>query len=113
MGGGTQGENEIANNLSVASQCCVGITVSWSGATRLAYWNGRLGSTPYNTSKAYCLANGGLNKPSVITWVGNLASANSFDDFYADLDLFKTKLDEDFGVGTWKLILAPVPIVYV
>jgi autotransporter-associated beta strand protein len=112
MGGGTQGENEIANNLSEASRCCVGITVSWAGATRLAYWNGRLGSTSYNTSKAYCMANGGLNKPNVITWVGNLASANSFDDFYDDLNRFKTALDTDFGAGTWKLILAPVPIVY-
>lgn len=112
MGGGTQGENEIANNLSAASQCCVGITVSWAGATRLAYWNGRLGSDPYNTSKAYCMANGGLNKPNVITWVGNLASANYGDDFYADLDRFKTLLDADFGAGTWKLVLAPVPIVY-
>ena len=112
MGGGTQGENEIANTLSAASHCCVGITVSWNGATRLAYWNGRLGSDPYNASKAYCLANGGLNKPNIITWVGNLASANYGDDFYGDLDLFKARLDADFGAGTWKLILAPVPIVY-
>ena len=112
MGGGVQGENEIANNLSEASKCCVGITVSWAGATRLAYWNGRLGSGPYDTSKAYCMANGGLNKPNVITWVGNLASANYGDDFYADLDLFKTELDRDFGVGTWQLILEPMTIVY-
>lgn len=112
MGGGSQGENEIANNLSEASQCCVGITVSWAGATRLALWNGRLGSTNYDNSKALCLANGGLNKPNVITWVGNLASANAADDFYADLNLFKTKLDTDFGAGTWQLLLAPVPVMY-
>ena len=112
MGGGSQGENEIANHLSDASQCCVGITVSWAGATRLAYWNGRLGSDPYNTAKAYCMANGGLNKPNVITWVGNLASANYGDDFYADLDLFKAVLDADFGAGTWQLILEPMTIVY-
>jgi len=112
MGGGSQGENEIANNLSAASHCCVGITVSWAGATRLAYWNGRLGSEKYETSKAYCLANGGLNKPNVVTWVGNLASANYGDDFYTDLDLFKTVLDRDFGAGTWRLILAPMTIVY-
>ena len=112
MGGGSQGENEIANHLSEASQCCVGITVNWTGATRLAYWNGRLGSVPYESSKAYCLANGGLNKPNVITWVGNLASANYGDDFYADLDLFKSKLDADFGAGTWQMILAPMTIVY-
>ena len=112
MGGGSQGENELANSLSAASQCCVGITVSWAGATRLAYWNGRLGSDPYKTAKAYCLANDGLNKPNVITWVGNLASANYGDDFYADLNLFKTVLDKDFGAGTWQLILAPMTIVY-
>ena len=112
MGGGVQGENEIANNLSEASKCCVGITVSWAGATRLAYWNGRLGSGPYDTSKAYCMANGGLNKPNVITWVGNLASANYGDDFYADLDLFKKVLDRDFGAGTWQLILEPMTVVY-
>ncbi len=112
MGGGSQGENELANTLSAASQCCVGFTVSWAGATRLAYWNGRLGSDPYNTAKAYCLANGGLNKPNVITWVGNLASANYGDDFYADLNRFKTVMDKDFGAGTWQLILAPMTIVY-
>ncbi|MDF3058427.1 MAG: hypothetical protein K0R17_2642 [Rariglobus sp.] len=112
MGGGAQGENEIANNLSVASQCCVGITVSWAGATRLSAWNGRGGSASYESAKAYCLANDGLNKPSVITWVGNLASANAFDDFYDDLDRFKVVLDRDFGAGTWRLILAPVPAMY-
>lgn len=112
MGGGTQGENEIANNLSVASHCCVGITVSWAGATRLAYWNGRLGSDPYNKSKALALANDGLNKPNIVTWVGNLASANYGDDFYQDLDLFKAVLDRDLGAGTWQLLLTPAPVVY-
>jgi hypothetical protein len=112
MGGGSQGENEIANALSAASKCCVGITVSWAGATRLAAWNGRLGSEPYETAKTYATANGGLNKPNVITWVGNLASAKYGDDFYSDLDLFKAALDRDFGAGTWKLILAPMPVVY-
>ncbi|MDA3800026.1 MAG: hypothetical protein PF692_13215 [Kiritimatiellae bacterium] len=112
MGGGSQGENEIANNLSDASQCCVGTTVVWAGATRLVYWNGQLSSDRYEDARAYCLANGGLNKPNVITWVGNLASANYGDDFYADLNLFKTKLDADFGSGTWKLLLAPLPVMY-
>ncbi len=112
MGGGTQGENEIANNLSDASQCCVGITVVWAGATRLAYWNGRLGSSPYNTAKALCLANDGLNKPSIITWVANLASAKYSDDFYQDLELFKNLLNTDFGAGTWKLVVAPTPIIF-
>ena len=112
MGGGSQGETEIANNLSEASRCCVGITVSWAGATRLAYWNGRLGSGPYDTAKTSSMANGGLNKPNVITWVGNLASANYGDDFYKDLDLFKGMLDRDFGAGTWSLILEPMTVVY-
>jgi hypothetical protein len=111
MGGGAQGENELANTLSAASQCCVGVMVNWAGATRLAEWNGRVGSGPYNTTKAFWLANGGLNKPSVITWVGNKASCG-VDDFYADLNLFKAKLDTDLGAGTWRLILAPVPILY-
>ncbi|MEO8614603.1 MAG: putative Ig domain-containing protein, partial [Luteolibacter sp.] len=112
MGGGTQGENEIANNLSAASQCCVGISTAWAGATRLGYWNGNLSRGAYDSAKAYCLANGGLNKPSVITWVGNLASANYGDNFYTDLDLFKNLVDADFGAGTWQLLLAPVPIMY-
>lgn len=112
MGGGTQGENEIANNLSDASQCCVGITVKWSGATRLAYWNGRLGSTSYDEAKAFCLANDGLNKPNVITWVSNLASAKYSDDFYQDLELFKNALNADFGEGTWRLVVAPVPVIF-
>lgn len=112
MGGGTQGENEIANNLSDASQCCVGITVVWAGATRLAYWNGRLSSSSYNTAKALCLANDGLNKPSIITWVANLASAKYSDDFYQDLELFKNVLNTDFGAGTWKLVVAPTPIIF-
>lgn len=112
MGGGTQGENEIANNLSAASQSCVGITVVWAGATRLAYWNGRLGSTPYTGAKALCLANGGLNKPNVITWVTNLASAKYNDDFYDDLERFKTALNADFGEGTWRLVVAPTPVIF-
>ena len=112
MGGGAQGENEIANRLSEASQCCVGISVAWAGATKLGEWNGRLSSTNYEKAKAYCLANDGLNKPSVVTWVGNLASAKAFEDFYDDLNRFKTVLDRDFGAGTWKLILAPVPVMY-
>lgn len=111
MGGGAQGENEIANKLSDASQCCVGITVSWAGATTLKSWT-VAGSSNYEKAKAYCLANDGLNKPSVITWVGNLASANAFDDFYTDLTNFKANLDRDFGAGTWKLIVAPVPVMY-
>lgn len=112
MGGGTQGENEIANSLSAASQSCVGITVVWAGATRLAYWNGRLGSTPYTGAKALCLANGGLNKPNVITWVTNLASAKYNDDFYDDLERFKTALNADFGEGTWRLVVAPTPVIF-
>jgi len=112
VGGGSQGENEIANSLSNASKCCVGISVCWAGATRLGGWNGRLGLSHYEAAMAYCLANGGLNKPNVITWVGNLASANYGDDFYADLDLFKTVLDRDLGAGTWQLILEPMTIVY-
>ncbi len=112
MGGGSQGENEIANNLSEASQCCVGITVVWAGATRLAYWNGRIGSSSYDSAKAYCLANGGLNKPNVITWVANLASAKYSDDFYHDLDLFRDVLNNDFGDGTWRMVLAPIPVIY-
>ena len=112
MGGGSQGENEIANKLSEASQCCVGITVVWAGATRLAYWNGRLGSSSYNTAKAFCMANGGLNKPNVITWVANLASAKYGDDFYQDLELFKNVLNADFGEGTWRLVVAGTPIIY-
>lgn len=112
MGGGAQGENEIANNLSEASQCCVGISVVWAGATRLAYWNGRIGSSSYENAKALCLANGGLNKPSVVTWVANLASAKYSDDFYHDLDLFRDKLNADFGDGTWRLVIAPIPVIY-
>ena len=111
MGGGVLGENSIANGLSAASQCCVGITVSWSGATRLAYWTSP-GSTQYAEAKSYCLANGGLNKPNVITWVGNLASANYGDDFYKNLNDFKAVLNADFGAGTWQLLLAPTPIMY-
>ncbi|MEO8615026.1 MAG: hypothetical protein ABI600_07795 [Luteolibacter sp.] len=111
MGGGSQGENEIANNLSAASQCCVGISVAWAGATRLGSWTGT-GSSPYTEARSYCLANGGLNKPNVITWVGNLASANYGDDYYKNLDDFKAVLDTDFGAGTWQLILEPMTIVY-
>lgn len=112
VGGGSQGENEIANNLSEALDCCVGVMVAWAGATRLGNWNGRLSSASYDAAKAYTIANGGLNKPSVITLVGNLASANYNDDFYLDLNLFKAKLDTDCGAGSWRLILAPMPIVY-
>lgn len=113
MGGGSQGENEIANKLSEASQCCVGITVSWAGATRLRYWIGRPDDKgAYGKAMAYCLANNGLNKPNIITWVGNLASANYGDDFYGDLDRFKAELDRDLGAGTWQLVLAPMTIVY-
>ncbi|CAM2817788.1 choice-of-anchor D domain-containing protein [Rariglobus hedericola] len=111
MGGGTQGENELANNLSAASQCCVGVMVNWAGATRLALWNGRLSSAPYDNAKSFWLANGGLNKPSVITWVGNKASCG-VDDFYADLNAFRDKLNVDLGENTWRLILAPVPIMF-
>lgn len=111
MGGGAQGENELANTLSDASQCCVGITVSWAGATKLSAWTAA-GSANYEKAKSYCLANGGLNKPSVITWVGNLASANAGEDFYADLEKFRALLDRDFGAGTWRLIVAPVPVMY-
>lgn len=112
LGGGSQGENDLVNRLSESSQCCAGFWVFWAGATRLGAWNGRLGTTHYDKAKTYSLANHGLNRPNVITWVGNLASANARDDFYADLDLFKTRLDADLGAGTWQLLLAPVPIVY-
>ena len=112
MGGGTQGENEIANRLSDASQCCVGITVSWAGATRLAYWNGRGGYEPYDEAKVFALANGGLNKPNIVTWVTNLASAKYGDDFYQDLELFKAVLDTDFGIGAWRIVVAPTTIIY-
>lgn len=111
MGGGAQGESELANKLSDASQCCVGVMVNWAGATRLALWNGRLGTAPYDIAKAFWLANGGLNKPSVITWVGNKASCG-VDDFYGDLNRFRDKLDVDLGQYTWRLILAPVPIMF-
>jgi hypothetical protein len=110
MGGGSQGENEIANRLSEASQCCVGISVVWAGATRLTYWAG--GGASYQTAKALTLANGGLNKPNIFTWVSNLASAKYNDDFYANLDTFRDLLNTDYGDGTWRLVLAPGPIIY-
>lgn len=110
MGGGTQAENEMANRLSDASQCCVGITVVWAGATRLVAWAN--GGESYQGAKALTLANNGLNKPNIITWVANLASAKYSDDFYANLDTFKALLNSDYGDGTWRLVLAPGPIIY-
>ena len=112
VAGGSQGENELVNHLSDASHCCVGFMVSWAGATLLSIWNADGGATHYDEAKVYAMANGGLNKPNVFTWVGNLASANAHDDFYADLNLFKSHLDRDFGAGTWQLILAPMTVVY-
>ena len=110
MGGGSQAENEIANRLSEASQCCVGISVVWVGATRLTAWAN--GSSAYQDAKALTMANGGLNKPNIFTWVANLASAKYGDDFYANLDTFKNLLNMDYGDGTWRLVLAPGPMIY-
>jgi hypothetical protein len=114
IGGGSQGENELINGLSAGSQCCVGYMVFWAGATRLSAWKEGSAASPtrYDQGKAFCMANGGLNKPNVFTWVGNLASAKAGDDFYANLDDFKTQLDKDFSAGTWRLLLAPVPVIY-
>lgn len=113
-GGASQGEAELVNNLSAASQCCVGFMVYWAGATQLSNWKeGAAGSpTRYDLAKAYCMANGGLNKPNLFTWVGNLASAKANDNFYANLDDFRVLLDKDFTAGAWRLLLAPVPIIY-
>ncbi|HEY9248040.1 MAG TPA: hypothetical protein VIO38_02865 [Rariglobus sp.] len=57
------------------------------------------------------MANGGLNKPNLFTWVGNLASAKAGADFHANLNDFKTLLDQDFSAGAWHLLLAPVPVI--
>lgn len=113
-GGGSQGENELVNGLSEGSQCCVGFMVFWAGATQLSAWKeGSVASpTRYDQAKAFCMANGGLNKPNLFTWVGNLASAKAGEDFYANLNDFKTLLDKDFSAGAWHLLLAPVPVIY-
>ncbi|CAM2815587.1 hypothetical protein [Rariglobus hedericola] len=115
MGGGSQGENLIANNLSEASGCCVGISVFWRGASQLDHWNGRTSSNAYNLAKVTLLANDGLNKPNVITWVGNCANARldaNASAYYSDFDLFKTVLDADLGADTWQLLIMPFPITY-
>lgn len=114
-GGGSQGENLIANNLSEASGCCVGISVFWRGASQLDHWNGRTSLNAYNLAKATCLANDGLNKPNVITWVGNCANARldaNASAYYSDFDLFKNVLDADLGADTWQLLIMPFPITY-
>ncbi|MDF3057597.1 MAG: hypothetical protein K0R17_1812, partial [Rariglobus sp.] len=113
-GGGSQGENELVNNLSAASQCCVGYMVYWAGATQLSGWKEGTGAnlTRYDQAKAFCMANDGLNKPNLFTWVGNLASAKAGEDFYANLNDFRSLIDKDFGAGAWRLLLAPVPIIY-
>ncbi|MEZ0217652.1 MAG: hypothetical protein ACAH89_11000 [Rariglobus sp.] len=113
-GGGSQGEAELANGLSDASHCCVGFMVYWAGATRLSAWTEGAAASPtrYDLAKKFCMANGGLNKPGLFTWVGNLASAKAGEDFYANLNDFKALLDKDFTAGTWHLLLAPVPVIY-
>lgn len=115
MGGGTQGENLLANTLSEASQCCVGISVYWAGATDLSNWSGRTSTVQYDKAKAYALTNNGLNKPNIITWVGNLANArwpSNASLYYEDLNSFRDLLNEDLGSGTWKLVLMSLPIIY-
>jgi hypothetical protein len=115
MGGGSQGENLIANTLSEASGCCVGLSVFWRGASQLDHWNGRTSLNSYNAAKVTMLANGGLNKPNIITWVGNCASAKlnaNASAYHSDFDLFKNVLDADLGAGTWQLLIMPFPITY-
>lgn len=115
ISGGSQGENLIANNLSEASGCCVGISVFWRGASQIDHWNGRTSSNAYNLAKVTLHANDGLNKPNIITWVGNCASAKlnaNASAYYSDFDLFKNVLDADLGADTWQLLIMPFPITY-
>jgi hypothetical protein len=115
MGGGSQGENLIANNLSESSGCCVGISVFWRGASQLDHWNGRTSFNAYNAAKVTVLANDGLNKPNVVTWLGNCASAKlnaNASAYYSDFDLLTKVLDADLDEGTWQLLIMPFPITY-
>jgi len=101
---GSNGENQLANNLSVASQCCVGFQLYWVGATLLANWNGRISSASFTAARVYSDGNGGLNRPNVIAWIMNRQNAQDIataDQAYSDMDLFKAALDANLGAGTY------------
>jgi len=106
--GGSSGENQLANALSLAQGCVVGTMTYWAGATQLAFWNGRLSSAPWLAAKAYFDGNGGLNKPNFLTWVMNRAQAGDIstaDQSYADLAAFKGVLDAYLGASNYKWLL--------
>lgn len=110
--GGALGENMIANNLSAASGCCVGISVYWAGASLLANWNGRLSSNSFNNAKVTSDAQGGLNKPNIVTWVMNRQAGQDIataDQCYADMEAWRVVLDGYLGAGTYRLAYMAAP----
>jgi len=113
--GGALGENMIANNLSEASQCCVGIGVFWAGASLLANWNGRLSSATFTSAKVAFDVQGGLNRPSIITWVMNRQAGQDIstsDQCYADMEAFRVTLDGWLGAGTYHIAYMTAPQTY-